>query len=157
MKKITFTVVILAFLLLFSGCDAMLEIFYPEFAEENNVTINISISASDILTLGYSNTKPLLVELYTSGENPDIASGGIATPIRSMPVFNEPEYTCYFFVPAGTYDIWIWQDTDGSGGLNSNDFILNANDPSPGAPSITFTGSEGTESYTANSWVKSTL
>jgi len=140
MKKIIFILAILAVLLL-SGCDAMLESFYPEFADDNEVTINISITAGDISAFGYNTNKPLYIELYTNGENPATNS-----PVRSIKIYNKFDYTAKLYVSEGTYDIYIWQDSNDSGNYNGGDFKLNA------FPSITLTGTDDTASYNASNW-----
>ena len=148
MKKIIFTVIILAVLLLFSGCDAMLEFFYPEFADGNSITIDISISSSDITDHSYDKNIPLYVELYTTGDSPD---GDI--PFRSIELFNEFDTSTTLFVPEGSYDIWIWQDDNQNGVISPGlgEFTLwdNAN---TNTPTITFLGTTGEDSYTANFW-----
>ena len=81
MKKITLTIIILMVLLLFSGCDAMLEFFYPEYADDNAVNITISITTTDITDYTYDTNIPLYVELYIAGESP-----AAHTPVRSIEV-----------------------------------------------------------------------
>ena len=144
MKKIIFTVIILAVLLLFSGCDAMLEFFYPEFAENNVVIIDIEVTLEDLLTNpGYS-SEPLRVEIYELGEYP-IAN----IPLRSSLVYDDPNTQRSFFdIPEGSYEIWIWQDTNASGSLNTNDFMLS----DFYVPTFTLTGSDDEYNFLATEW-----
>ncbi|MCK5201760.1 MAG: hypothetical protein KAR21_25580 [Spirochaetales bacterium] len=129
MKKITLTIIIPVVLLLFSGCDAMLEFFYPEYADDNAVNITISITTGDITDHNYDTTIPLLVELYVSGETP-----AADAPVRSVELYNKfDNYLCTLFVPAGTYDIWIWQDDNKNGIIDGVDdeFVLSADLTTP--------------------------
>jgi len=146
MKKITLIIIILTVLFIFSGCDAMLEFFYPEYADDNAVNITITITASDMGTNSYDTDGSLLVELYTVGDSPvsDI-------PVRSVEVYNAfDNYLCSLYVPAGTYEIWLWQDKNQNGNIDSGEFVLDADTTSP--PGVTFSGTTGKESYSANSW-----
>ncbi|MDA3937996.1 MAG: hypothetical protein PF693_01625 [Spirochaetia bacterium] len=145
MKKIFFILIILA-VLLFSGCDAMLEVFYPEYADDNVVNITISITTGDISNFSYDTNDPLLVELYAAGETPNLNS-----PFRSIEVYNKfDNYLCPLFVPEGSYDIWIWQDDNNDGNIDTGEFVLNSDIASP--PNIIFTGTTGKETYPANNW-----
>ena len=147
MKKITLKVIILAVLVLFSGCDAMLEFFYPEFADGNSVTIDISISSSDITDYSYDKNIPLFVELYTEGESPvnDV-------PFRTVELFNEFDTSTTLFVPEGSYDIWIWQDDNQNGKIDtlSGEFVLA--DDKGSIPTLIFLSTSGEEKYIANTW-----
>jgi len=147
MKKITLIIIILTVLFIFSGCDAMLEFFYPEYAEGNSVTIDISISSSDITDYTYDKNIPLYVELYTEGESPvnDV-------PFRTVELFNEFETSTTLFVPEGSYDIWIWQDDNQNKEIDSGsgEFVL-ADDKGT-IPTIIFSSTSGEETYVANSW-----
>ncbi len=146
MKKITMTIIILMVLLLFSGCDAMLEFFYPEYADDNAVNITISITASDMVTNSYDTGGSLLVELYATGESP---VGD--TPVRSVELYNAfDNYLCTLFVPSGTYKIWIWQDKNQDGNIDGGEFVLDADKTTP--PSITFSGTTEKFPYSANLW-----
>jgi len=146
MKKIIFILAILAVLLL-SGCDAMLESFYPEFADGNTITINITITDQNKIDFSYDQNIPLFVELYTSGETPEAD-----TPFRSVELFNEFNTTNTFFVPEGSYDIWIWQDDNQDGKITGSlgEFVLAANNST--SPNIAFSGTTGKETYDASSW-----
>ncbi|MCF6335441.1 MAG: hypothetical protein L3J12_06845 [Spirochaetales bacterium] len=127
MKKIILILTVLA-VLLFSGCDDMLEVFYPEFADNFNGTNNIIAveyyyNATDMLANGYNTLEPLKIEIYKSGETPSNS-----TPFDYIEVWGEYSYYYEFFVPQGDYDVWIWQDSDVTpNGYDSGDFILNDN------------------------------
>ncbi len=123
MKKIILILTVLT-VLLFTGCDDMLEVFYPEFADDFNGTNNVVAveyyyNATDMLNNGYNTLEPLKMELYVSGEDP-VSS----YPVASIDVWGEYSYYFEFFVPQGDYDVWIWQDSDISGTLNTDDFVL---------------------------------
>jgi len=146
MKKITLAIIILTFLLLFSGCDAMLEFFYPEYADDNAVNITISITTTDITNYTYDTNIPLLVELYTPGETP-VAD----VPLRSIELYNKfDNYLCTLFVSAGTYEIWIWQDDNQNGDIDGGEFVLLVDKTTP--PVVTFSGTTEKLLYLANSW-----
>lgn len=152
MKKIIFILIILA-VLLFSGCDAMLEVFYPEFAEDFNGTNNLFAveyyyDANDMLTNGYNTLRPLKVELYHTGEIP-----GANTPVKTIEVWGEYSYYYEFFVPTGNYDVWIWQDSDPTpNGLDTGDFVLLADITTP--PNHNFTGGEEYWYYFGATWTQ---
>ena len=146
MKKIIFILIILA-VLLFSGCDAMLEVFYPEYADDNQITVYVDITTTEAVLLGYSGDYPLNVEIYKTTEDPFNNS-----PIRKIELMNRfDHYRCDFLVSTGIYDLWIWQDTNNSGGLNGSDFILTANETGS-TPTVIFSSSQGEEGYTATEW-----
>ena len=151
MKKIFFILIILAVLLL-SGCDAMLEAFYPEFADNfdgsNNVfAVEYNYTADDMLTNGYQIGTPLKVELYRTGETPN----GTNQPIASIEVYDEYSYYYEFFVPSGSYDVWIWQDNYNNGVLGAGDFVLSP-DINAIPPNYNFTGSEEYWYYYGSLW-----
>jgi hypothetical protein len=141
MKKIIFILIIIA-VLLFSGCDAMLEFFYPDFAAENEVTVNVTITISDITLYNYNTTIPLYIELYKSGETPSAN-----TPVRSILKYNEFGFSTTLFVPEGSYDLYIWQDSDLDGGYSITDFRLDG-----AVPSKVLSGTEDNWIYNATSW-----
>lgn len=120
MKKIIFVIVILA-VLLFSGCDAMLEVFYPEFADDFNDTnrifdISYSLSAFHYGVLVGSG-KPLQLKLVTNGNPAD------AVPLFSPENFYDPSgWWTYFFDTNVDYDAWLWCDVNGDDILNGGDF-----------------------------------
>ena len=140
MKKTIFILAILT-VLLFTGCDAMLEIFYPELTDSNEVTIIISITTTDISNYGYNTNKPLYIELYKTGENPTSN-----TPVKSVKIYNQFDYTATISVSEGTFDVYIWQDSDDGGSYGGMDFTLST------VPSKTLTGTDNSWSYTATSW-----
>lgn len=154
MKKIILILVILA-VLLFSGCDGMLEVFYPEltdeilenYSEENNfLTIEYLIDSATLSTL-YDSSIPVKMEIYLNNESPN--SGNI--PFRTISIYGEYWYKHEFFVPAGNYDIWIWQDGNGDGGIDNGDFVLWYNrwaEP----PNYYFSSSGEKDSYYAWEW-----
>ena len=142
MKKITFTIIVLAVLLLLSGCDEMLEFFYPEYADDNQLTVYIDITTMDAVLYSYSGIKPLNVEIYETGKTP-----GANLPVQKIELMNQfDHFRCDFLLSDGSYDIWIWQDSNNSGGLNAGDFILNE------TPDITFETSIDELEYTASKW-----
>lgn len=152
MKKTIFLVLAAAALLLFSGCDAMLEAFYPEYADnyDNNNVLTVeydlnSLTAQEIINLDLNN-KPIKVELYISGQTPTAD-----TPVDSIEVYGKASYWFDFYVPAGSYDIWIWQDSAGAVGLDNGDFVLQ--DDKTAVPSFFFSGTSGQyEYYYGDQW-----
>ena len=147
MKKIIFILVIFA-VLLFSGCDAMLEVFYPEFGAKNVLAVEYYYSSQDMIDNGYIIGNPLKIELYSPGDSPD----GSSTPVRSVEIFDEASYYHEFFVPAGSYDIWIWQDNDDDGNLqNGNGFVLSP-DINTTPPNYNFSGDEEYRYYYGSTW-----
>lgn len=130
MKKIIFILIILA-VLLFSGCDAMLEVFYPEFADDFNGTNNIFavelyLTAADIFAYGYMGHLPLRVELYNNGFDPSSP----AQKIDGIEVYAEYSFYYEFFITTGHYDLWIWQDLDANG-FDAGDFVQQVTVPPP--------------------------
>ncbi len=126
MKKTILLMVISTALLLLSGCDAMLEVFYPEYKDNydgNNIlTVEYSLNnltAQEIIDLDLNNN-PLKVELYQEGNTPVSDQ-----PVHTIEVFGEASYWYDFSVSSGSFDVWIWQDSDKNGSLESGDFILN--------------------------------
>ena len=150
MKKIIFVLVILA-VLLFSGCDAMLEVFYPEFADDFSETNNLFAveyyySQDDMSNYLFNTSKPLKIELYKHGETPEADE-----PFDSIEVLGEYSYYYEFFVPAGYYDVWIWQDSDiTNNGLDFGDFILEADKIA--APCYEFLDGEESWYYYGSNW-----
>ena len=119
MKKMIFILVILAVLLL-SGCDEMLEFFYPDFAEEfngNNV-VDIEYDIGDYLH-GHldSSEQPLMMSIYHDGQGPFGGDTALATIY-----FYDRTGWGTFYIDDGNYDIWIWNDADDSKALSSGDF-----------------------------------
>jgi len=159
MKKTIFLALIAAVLLLLSGCDAMLEAFYPEYADNydnyNVLTVEYDLNkltTQDILDLNLDLNKPIKVEIYHSGDTP-VADPGIESPVDSIEVSGEASYWFDFYLPAGSYDVWIWQDSDTSGSLDSGDFVL-LDDTNPGTvPNFVFNDSTGQyEYYYGDQW-----
>ena len=117
MKKIIFILVILAVLLL-SGCDEMLEFFYPDFAEEfngNNV-VDIEYDIGDYLH-GHldSSEQPLMMSIYNNEEGPG------NTALGTINFYDKTGWGT-FDVDDGHYDIWIWNDANDNNTLDSGDF-----------------------------------
>ncbi len=152
MKKTIFLVLAAAALLLLSGCDAMLEAFYPEYAKNydnyNVLTVEYdlnSLTAQQIINLDLNN-KPIKVELYLSGQTPTAN-----VPVDFIEVYGEASYWYDFYVSDGSYDIWIWQDTNGSGKLDTGEFVLK--DDTTVIPKFFFSGTSGQyEYYYGDQW-----
>lgn len=158
MKKIIFILVILA-VLLFSGCDAMLEVFYPELTDEildnfnennNTLVINYSYNAYHMNNYGYDTNIPLKLELYDRDEGDTPASGD--KPVRSVKIFGKSVYSHEFHVPAGNYNIWIWQDKYDDGWVGSGDFAFSGN-VTGSIPNHEFFGGEEKHVFSAYTWL----
>ena len=127
MKKIIFILVILA-VLLFSGCDAMLEVFYPElkedFSDSNNI-FDIEYQIGDYHR-GVMDTagQPIMMSIYEQGFDPYNEDEPLDT------IYFYDDYGLWtFFVDNMNYDVWIWCNVDGSENLlgtptvTTDDFI----------------------------------
>ncbi len=151
MKKIILILTVLT-VLLFTGCDDMLEVFYPEFADDYNSTNNILgveyyYTVNDIITNNtFNSLKPLMMELYNNGETPEFD-----IPVASIEVWGEYSYYFEFFVPQGSYDVWIWQDTNESGQFDSGDFVLD-DDINGVVPNYYFSGGDEYMSIYRDTW-----
>ncbi len=115
-RKYLVIAVILSLVLLLSGCDAILEVFYPEFGEqEGGETFNVEVRVtfpgnSAEWTLNHDDI--VYIQLWFS-EDPDPA-----TPFREHFTDNESDFWWQFFdLPAGDYWFNIFWDYDGSGGV----------------------------------------
>lgn len=119
MKKIIFILVILA-VLLFSGCDAMLEVFYPEFADDYNDTNKISDISYSLSPFHYGvlvgSGEPLQLKLVSN--NGAVGDAAILPPIN---FYGQNGWWTYFFDTTVNYDAYFWCDVDGSSTLNSGD------------------------------------
>ncbi len=134
MKKIIFVLVILA-ILLFSGCDEMLEVFYPEFADDydgNNV-FDIDYKLGDFhYGVLVGSGQPLLISMYNVGDNPMDGDTAIET-IH----FYDKAGLWTFFPDDKSYDVWIWCDVNNDDTVNAGDFRTTS------PVNIDFEGSEG--------------
>jgi len=134
MKKIFFILIILAVLLL-AGCDAMLESFYPEFADNfdgsNVVDIEYQLSDFHYGVLVGSN-QPLLISIYAVGEDPMTGD----TPLSTIDFYDKSGWWT-FYVDNQNYDIWLWCDVDNNSAVNTGDI------KSKLPININFTGTDG--------------
>jgi hypothetical protein len=97
-KKIILFAFVIAIPALFTGCDAILEGFFPEFKGSPN-SINISIKASDDPTVvaliplnGFGQPMPdEIVKASMGGSNFDVSFDGL---------------------PNGKYNVYVWYDAD---------------------------------------------
>ena len=152
MKKIIFVFVILA-VLLFSGCDAMLEVFYPEFADDfegNNVlTVDMLFSPLAESILDATPNIPLKVQVYYAVDTPGTNQPVVAKNVNVSVIDPSKTISLEFFLAAGTYQVFIWQDK-GAAGLTSGDFVqIDYLAPRQ----FTFTGTEGYNREPYGSWI----
>ena len=150
MKKTIFFAILTAAFILLSGCDAMLEVFYPEYADnyDNNNVLTVEydlskLSSQEIVDLDL-NHNPIKVEIFIKGKSPvsDL-------PVASIDVYGEVSYWFDFYVTSGSYDVWIWQDGDGDGDgdgiLDNGEFVLKEDKSTP--PNFTFYDDSGEYHY----------
>ena len=146
MKKTIFILILAAAFILLSGCDAMLEVFYPEYADnyDNNNVLTVeynldTLSSQEIVDLNL-NDNPIKVEIFNMGESPvsDL-------PVASIDVYGEVSYWFDFYVTSGSYDVWIWQDGNGNENWDTGEFVLEADTTDP--PSFTFNDDSGDYNY----------
>ncbi len=134
MKKIIFVLVILA-VLLFSGCDAMLEVFYPEFADEysgNNI-FDVDYALSDFhYGVLVGSGQPLMISLYYSGDDPMTGDTALETVH-----FYDRAGLWTFFPDDQSYDVWIWCD------VNNNDIVDTGDFRTTTPVNIDFIGTDG--------------
>ena len=152
MKKIILILVIFA-VLLFSGCDAMLEVFYPEFADDfdgNNVLwVDAYFSQFQIDILDNYPNNPVRFEIYTDiqapgSDNPVAYTNVSVSAISSLTTIGKE-----FFLADGSYQIFIWQDNNGVGLTGGdNDVYLNP------IQNVTLVGSDEYEYVYASTWAQ---
>ncbi len=128
MKKTVLITIILTALLLLSGCDAMLEIFYPEFADnyDGNLVLDINYTISDfhygVLT---GSDQPIKMIIYYPGDSPYSGADPAFFDYQENPKISYEQsdwFTSYLDLNSD-YDIWLWCDHDDDGSVSSGDFI----------------------------------
>jgi hypothetical protein len=102
MKKIILVVIAIAILALFAGCDAILEGFFPEFADTNSIDVFVEIS-----DLRNTDDYPVIVAL--------IPLDNTLAPIEQLIVkqkrFEHDFYVSFDGIPNGKYQVYGWWDS----------------------------------------------
>ncbi len=118
--KIYLGIVVLALLLLLTGCDAILESMFPEFADPDTYTINIEVELERFFPL-QAETK--LAGIVLPDGSPTPGTGTEATAVD--PWFSDwggvmEGYLYFDGINKGDYWVYVWIDYNGDGIYNDS-------------------------------------
>ncbi len=123
--KIILGIAVLALLLILTGCDAILESMFPEFADPDTYMISVDVEVP-FSTSGFDTLPPLAGVLVPSGTQKTVLAANPSLIIKSDVDTNYDKYgTCIegflFFddVAEGEYWVWVWVDLDKDGVCDS--------------------------------------
>lgn len=102
-KRIILIAITVLTLALLSGCDAILEGFFPEFADTNSIDVYVQI-----------NDTPVVVALipYDDTDNP------MADKIEKQTWYSTGFNASFDGLPEGKYQIYVWYDQNSDGKAN---------------------------------------
>jgi hypothetical protein len=113
-KKILYVLIAAFFVLLLSGCDDILEEFFPEFADKNAIDVHVIIDQA--YDVGSFAVVVALIPLDAGAPQKDL-------------IWKEWRHEHDFFVsyeglPHGAYRIYVWLDSGGAAGGFDNDRFI---------------------------------
>jgi hypothetical protein len=141
MKKTIFTIIVISIILLFTGCDGILEALYPnakpQFEGSNNmINVQVILDQSLIDYSGYRDLPKINVKLEK-----DNGMGGWEKPFPDFWDFElwdmglgypNDAFVSFEYLPPGTYRVIVYWDTWWNGELDpwQNEFNILARDNS---------------------------
>lgn len=130
-KLLPVTILVLALILSVVGCDQVLEVFYPEFAPQEepeqaffDLLVFVDIAAPEV---GEFSTVVGIVRPH----NPDLEPWRFVEPVRVEYTDDKSEprfFTDFYFggLPAGFYDLEFFLDRDGDGAPDPEEPLTNS-------------------------------
>ena len=100
-KRIILIAITVLTLVLLSGCDAILEGFFPEFADTNSIDVHVQITTGVNVY-----DKPVIVALIPFDGSDSPIKGEIVKEKRNEFDF----YVSFDGLPNGKYQIYVWYD-----------------------------------------------
>jgi hypothetical protein len=100
-KRIIIIAITVLTLALLSGCDAILEGFFPEFADTNSIDVHVKIT-----TIVNVYEKPVIVALIPFDGSNNPIKGEIVKEERNEFDF----YVSFDGLPNGKYQVYVWYD-----------------------------------------------
>ena len=112
-KRIIILIAVALSVMIFTGCDSILEMFFSEFGENPN-SLELQILVDDSYNLV---DYPVIIALIPYDEYDDPVQDAIIVDT----IYDEPEiWMTYDGIPNGKYQIYVWFDADGDGVANDH-------------------------------------